>query len=100
RATWFASFRPPFYCSYFCLSGAQNPLTEHLGAYRIYNRGVAHRVYRQCGVKMASLAVVRAAARGMRNAFRIRVIFGQFDRMPNDLGDRVNLASIVVERVS
>jgi hypothetical protein len=49
---------------------------------------------------MASLAVVRAAARGMRNAFRIRVIFGQFDRMPNDLGDRVNLAGIVVERVS
>ena len=36
---------------------------------------------------MASLAVVRAAARGMRNAFRIRVIFGQFDRMPNDLGE-------------
>jgi len=49
---------------------------------------------------MVSLAVVRAAARGMRNALRIRVIFGQFDRMPNDLGDRVNLASIVVERVS
>jgi hypothetical protein len=49
---------------------------------------------------LASLAVVRAAARGMQNAFRIRVIFGQFDRMPNDLGDRVNLAGIVVERLS
>jgi hypothetical protein len=50
KATWFASFRPPFYCSYFCLSGAQNPLTEHLGAYRIYNRGVAHRgyIYNRC----------------------------------------------------
>jgi hypothetical protein len=30
--------------------GAQNPLTEHLGAYRIYNRGVARRgyIYNRC----------------------------------------------------